>query len=151
MCPACKASVLRRKESEGRAFWFCGNWNRDKDPCDAKFQDVAGKLLLKRNPCPTCRSGDLRYRQGTKGPFWYCSNWSAGPLKCDAKFPDKNGAPDLTPRPIHHCPVCKAGQLRLVDGKNKFWGCSRYSEGCKATYPVAKSGGPDLSAKRKKP
>lgn len=34
------------------------------------------------------------------------------------------------------CPVCKQGILYQHDGKNgKFWGCSRYKEGCNASFP----------------
>ncbi len=37
------------------------------------------------------------------------------------------------------CPACGQGSLRRIKGKNGlFWGCSRYAEGCKATYPDRK-------------
>lgn len=33
------------------------------------------------------------------------------------------------------CPICKEGQLRRrKGGKGFFWGCSRWQEGCKATF-----------------
>ena len=33
------------------------------------------------------------------------------------------------------CPECQAGELKLRHGKfGDFWGCSRYKEGCAATY-----------------
>ncbi|WP_434152253.1 DNA topoisomerase III (plasmid) [Methylocaldum gracile subsp. desertum] len=44
-----------------------------------------------------------------------------------------------------NCPTCKSGQLRRIKGKNgHFWGCSRYSEGCRATFPDV-AGKPKLS------
>jgi DNA topoisomerase-3 len=34
------------------------------------------------------------------------------------------------------CPQCEQGRLRRIKGKpGHFWGCSRYAEGCKATFP----------------
>ncbi|WP_017169014.1 DNA topoisomerase, partial [Xanthomonas phaseoli] len=43
------------------------------------------------------------------------------------------------------CPTCKEGRLRRIHGsKGYFWGCSRYREGCKATFPD-KRGAPDLA------
>lgn len=46
------------------------------------------------------------------------------------------------------CPVCKEGHLRRRTGeKGTFWGCSRYKEDCKASYPD-KAGKPDLGPKK---
>ena len=37
------------------------------------------------------------------------------------------------------CPECRQGRLRRIKGKNGvFWGCTRYADGCKATYPDSK-------------
>ena len=45
------------------------------------------------------------------------------------------------------CPSCKEGQLRRINGKkDAFWGCSRYKEGCSATFQDNK-GQPVLEAK----
>lgn len=146
MCPKCKTGQLRRKETEKGAYWYCANWNREPDKCDARFQDVNGKPLLTATACPVCKTGELRRKQGAKGLFWYCSNWNAEP-KCEAKFDDRLGKPDTAPKPVHKCPSCKQGELRSIKGANgKFWGCSRYEEGCKATYPD-KLGKPDLTPK----
>lgn len=52
------------------------------------------------------------------------------------------GVPDAGPE----CPTCQQGRLRRIKGSNGFfWGCSRYREGCKATFPD-KKGAPDLAA-----
>ena len=51
--------------------------------------------------------------------------------------------------PVTVCPTCNEGHLRRVQGSNgPFWGCSRYSEGCKATYPD-KGGKLDLHGDKK--
>ena len=48
------------------------------------------------------------------------------------------------------CPACGQGGLRRIKGKNGFfWGCTRYAEGCKATYPDRK-GKPALEAQAQK-
>lgn len=144
-CPKCGTGRLRRKQREGGgAFWFCVNWNREADPCSAKFQDVKGTPLLNPIACPSCKDGHLRRKAGNRGAFWFCSNWNAE-ARCEAKYNDKAGKPDLAPRPSFTCPSCKQGKLRQVKGANGlFWGCSRYREGCSATYPN-KAGKPDLT------
>lgn len=51
------------------------------------------------------------------------------------------------------CPVCNAGHLRRISGKDGFfWGCSNYQAQppCKASYPDA-NGAPNCAPKRKKP
>lgn len=49
------------------------------------------------------------------------------------------------------CPVCKEGHLRrLSNDRGHFWGCSRYKEGCKTSYPD-KAGKPDMTGKKKAP
>lgn len=41
--------------------------------------------------------------------------------------------PDADPAPI--CPVCNEGNLRRIKGKKGFfWGCTRFGDGCKATF-----------------
>ena len=48
----------------------------------------------------------------------------------------------------HPCPICKQGHLRKrTSEKGPFWGCSRYQEGCKTSFPD-KGGKPDLAAKK---
>ncbi|MGZ8219994.1 DNA topoisomerase III [Methylomagnum sp.] len=38
--------------------------------------------------------------------------------------------------PALACPVCGEGRLRRIKGgKGFFWGCSRFQEGCRATFP----------------
>ncbi len=145
LCPKC-GGQLRRKEGEKGAYWYCSNWNREPDKCDAKYQDANGKPLTAACACPKCKTGQLRRKQGANGVYWYCSNWNADP-KCDAKFDDKLGKPDTAPKPVHKCPTCKTGELRSIKGPTgKFWGCNRYEEGCKATFPD-KLGKPDLAPK----
>jgi DNA topoisomerase III len=146
-CTKCSTGILRRKEGANGAYWFCSNWNKEPNRCDAKFQDAKGKPLTDVIKCPTCKSGELRRKQGTKGVFWYCTNWNAEPKKCESTFNDKAGKPDLAPKPNHVCPTCKTGSLRLIKGeKGNFWGCSRYKEGCKTTFQDAK-GKPLLTAR----
>jgi DNA topoisomerase-3 len=42
-------------------------------------------------------------------------------------------APEPAQAPI--CPECRQGSLRRIKGKKGFfWGCSRYQDGCKATF-----------------
>jgi DNA topoisomerase-3 len=43
----------------------------------------------------------------------------------------------ITPSaPADSCPQCGTGQLRRIKGKQGFfWGCSRFKEGCQATFP----------------
>lgn len=49
------------------------------------------------------------------------------------------------PAPIA-CPACKQGELKLRSGTNgKFWSCSRYQEGCKATFENKRGNKPDLA------
>jgi len=51
------------------------------------------------------------------------------------------------------CPKCTEGRLRRIprkDGKGHFWGCSRFREGCEATYEDNK-GAPDTAAKKALP
>jgi len=95
--------------------------------------------------CPQCRTGFLRRlpRKGDKpGFFWGCNRYAEG---CKAIFNDLKGKPDLasgvTAPPVD-CPKCKAdgkaGKLRLLKGATSmFWGCSRYAEGCRTSYPDA--------------
>lgn len=148
VCPKCKGGQLRRKDGGDKgAYWYCANWNREPDKCDARFQDVNGKPLLVSAACPKCKTGNLRRKDGAKGIFWFCSNWNREPDKCDARYDDKLGKPDTAPKPVYKCPSCKEGSLRSISGDNgKFWGCSRYSEGCKTTYPD-KLGKPDMAPK----
>jgi DNA topoisomerase-3 len=48
----------------------------------------------------------------------------------------------------HPCPVCKEGHLRRRNGERGFfWGCSRYQEGCKTSFPD-KVGKPDQGPKK---
>lgn len=48
----------------------------------------------------------------------------------------------------HPCPVCKEGHLRKrTSEKGPFWGCSRYQEGCKTSFPD-KAGKPDFAPKK---
>ncbi len=145
-CPKCKSGTLKRKDAEKGAFWYCSNWNREGAKCDARFQDVNGKPQLVAIACPTCKSGQLRRKVGERGIFWFCSNWNAEP-KCAARFDDKLGKPDLTPQPVYKCVACRQGTLRSITGtKGKFWGCSRYKEGCKTTFPD-KAGKPDFTGR----
>jgi DNA topoisomerase-3 len=95
--------------------------------------------------CPQCRTGFLRRlpRKGDKGGFfWGCNRYAEG---CKAIFNDHKGKPDLasgvTAPPVD-CPKCQAdgktGKLRLLKGATSmFWGCSRYAEGCRTSYPDA--------------
>jgi DNA topoisomerase-3 len=46
------------------------------------------------------------------------------------------------------CPACGQGQLRRIKGKTGyFWGCSRFRDGCQATFPD-RAGKPLLSGAR---
>jgi|UPI00056BF2A3 DNA topoisomerase III len=48
-------------------------------------------------------------------------------------------------QPTIACPECKEGKLRRIKGKKGyFWGCSRFSDGCKATYQD-KGGKPNMT------
>jgi DNA topoisomerase-3 len=144
ICPTCKAGQVRRKEGEKGAYWYCVNWNREPEKCEAKYQDVRGKPLLEPIGCPCCKTGQLRFKLGEKAAFWFCSNWNAE-VKCESRFDDRLGKPDLTPKP--KCPICREGELRSIVGENgKFWGCSRYRDGCKASFPD-KLGKPDFAPK----
>lgn len=50
--------------------------------------------------------------------------------------------------PAETCPRCGTGQLRRIKGnKGFFWGCSRFKEGCQATYPD-RAGKPVLVGQR---
>jgi DNA topoisomerase-3 len=50
--------------------------------------------------------------------------------------------------PTEGCPQCGTGQLRRIKGKQGFfWGCSRYQEGCQATFPD-RAGKPVLAGSR---
>lgn len=49
------------------------------------------------------------------------------------------------------CPQCCTGSLRRIKGaKGFFWGCSRYKDGCKASFED-KRGKPDMGGASKKP
>lgn len=49
------------------------------------------------------------------------------------------------------CPGCKEGHLRRAKGRSGFfWGCSRWQQGCKATFED-KKGKPDLGPKKAVP
>jgi DNA topoisomerase-1 len=49
------------------------------------------------------------------------------------------------------CPTCNAGELRRIKGSNGFfWGCSRYRDGCKASFDDAR-GKPQLVARSAAP
>lgn len=51
----------------------------------------------------------------------------------------RHGTADNASAPQAVCPECGEGRLRRIEGKNGwFWGCSRYREGCKATFPDRK-------------
>lgn len=51
----------------------------------------------------------------------------------------KSASLALPQAPKVMCPVCKVGELRRRKGANgAFWGCTRYSEGCKASYDDAR-------------
>lgn len=98
--------------------------------------------------CPQCQSGHLRRlpRKGKEGFFWGCNRYAEG---CKAIFNDlpfkAYGKPDLASgvtKPPVDCPKCQAdgktGKLRLLKGATSmFWGCSRYAEGCRTSYPDA--------------
>ncbi len=56
--------------------------------------------------------------------------------------------PDTATAPI--CPLCKEGGLRRIKGKKGlFWGCTRFKEGCKATFED-RDGKPALDGKAAK-
>ena len=146
-CPKCKGGQLRRKEGDKGAYWYCANWNREPEKCDARFQDVNGKPMLAAIACPQCKAGQLKHKAGANGQFWYCSNWNREPDKCGARFDDKAGKPDTAPKPTYKCTGCKVGVLRAISGPSgKFWGCSRHAEGCKTTHQD-RLGKPDLTPK----
>lgn len=53
---------------------------------------------------------------------------------------------NLPPEITYPCPKCAAGKLRRLKGpKGFFWGCDRYKDDCKATFPD-KRGKPDTGA-----
>lgn len=92
-------------------------------------------------PCPVCGIGVLKLKRGRYGVFWGCSRYKEG---CSASYPDVNGQPLLS-APAREdakkipCPVCKEGELQLKNSRfGAFWGCSRYKEGCKATFSDVK-------------
>jgi len=152
-CPKCKIGRLKRKEGKKGWFWFCSRWNAEPEKCDATYPDASGKPNLTPPvsiPCPTCKTGHLRRKENDKGAYWFCTNWNAEPDKCDSKFQDVSGKPLLV-MPDVECPVCKKGKLRRVPGKDKgyFWGCERYKEGCKASFPD-QAGKPNLNPPPKK-
>jgi DNA topoisomerase-3 len=52
------------------------------------------------------------------------------------------------PAEARACPHCGTGELRRIRGKQGFfWGCSRYQEGCQATFPDS-AGKPVLAGSR---
>ena len=63
-------------------------------------------------------------------------------------YSDKAGKPDIAAKITYQCPTCKEGTLRQIPGgaKGKFWGCSRYRDGCRTTFDD-KGGKPDIGAK----
>jgi DNA topoisomerase-3 len=100
--------------------------------------------------CPVCHKGSLRRiprksagKKGAKSHFWGCSRYSEG---CKGAFNDVDGEPDLEGASRQtaeggaseiECPSCHEGRLRRIERKDKtghFWGCSRFKEGCKATF-----------------
>lgn len=96
--------------------------------------------------CPKC-GGNLKFKSGDKGNFWYCSNWNSE-QKCSSFYNDLKGQPDTRPKVTYPCPACKQGELRLI--KNTFWGCSRYAENCRTTFPNTKAGTPDFKRTTKR-
>lgn len=87
--------------------------------------------------CPVCGTGVLKLKRGRYGVFWGCSRYSEG---CRASYPDVGGQP-LVSAPANvdvakiSCPVCNEGELQLKNSRNgSFWGCSRFKEGCRATF-----------------
>jgi DNA topoisomerase I len=58
------------------------------------------------------------------------------------------GAVTVTNLDAIACPVCNAGELRRIKGGNGFfWGCTRYREGCKASFEDQR-GKPALGGKQ---
>jgi predicted DNA-binding protein len=47
-CPACGMGMLKCKEGKRGLFWYCTNWNATPS-CDARFEDLGGRPLLKSN------------------------------------------------------------------------------------------------------
>lgn len=141
-CPQCGQGSLRRfaRRDESGYFWGC---SRFKDGCKAIYEDRRGRPVLEERKCPKCGEGTLRRiaRKDGGGHFWGCSRFKEG---CKALYQDRRGTPDLEPKATatkpaqeQKCPGCGVGVLTRIprkDGSGHFWGCSRFKEGCKATY-----------------
>ena len=92
-------------------------------------------------PCPECGVGHMRRvarKEASEGYFWSCSRWREG---CKATANDNEGAPDFAGEAGLQladsgigCLSCGDGQLRRMQRRDKsgwFWGCSKYSAGCR--------------------
>lgn len=105
--------------------------------------------------CRECGQGHMRRiarKKASDGHFWSCSRWREG---CKATAEDNDGVPNFacetgqrSTGPAVACPACADGQLRRMqrrDKTNYFWGCSKYSAGCRFTT-TDNDGAPQLSA-----
>lgn len=110
----------------------------------ARATEVAGADLGEGPECPSCGKGRLRRVEGARGPFWSCSRWRADP-PCKGTWEDRDGAPVLEkPEGSVACPSCGKGWLRRIPWKDRFfWGCTRYRQGCRASFED-REGRPDL-------
>jgi|ThiBio_inoc_biof_1041523.scaffolds.fasta_scaffold00229_10 DNA topoisomerase-3 len=69
-------------------------------------------------------------------------------LEYVSKYVEQAKGASLGLAAAHPCPVCKEGHLRRrTSDKGPFWGCSRYQEGCKTSFPD-KAGKPDFAPKK---
>jgi len=162
VCPTCSQGELVKRvrkprdgETKPGSFWSCSRYPN----CTAAFNDVGGKPdLTPREPrveggvCPSCKKNQLLRHKNTRGYWWGCAGYRAD--KCEGTYTDREGKPDFDAErtPVAdgpQCPKCSKGKLRrLVGVKGAFWGCSRFRDGCKATFPDV-DGAPDLTAAKK--
>lgn len=88
--------------------------------------------------CPICNSVLTRRKKDTR-TFWGC----AGYPNCRMLFSEVDEKPF-----IKKCPSCQEGYLLKQKGaKGDFWGCTRWRDGCKATY-ADEQGKPGKGTKR---
>lgn len=97
----------------------------------------------KSYPCPECGHPMYLNPEGKFGPYWSCSGFKEH--GCKNSLPDVDGAPGkkkpagAAPIPTDiDCPKCKKGKLERKTRPSMpgirgydFFGCNRYSKGCK--------------------
>jgi len=131
-CPACKSPMfVKLNRQQNQRFLACSNKECKKTfNLDEAGKPVENKVEKLDKQCPECK-GDLIKKTGKFGTFYGCTGYKDG-CKVTAS---EDGTIKIPPKTTgKKCKKCKKGNMLERTNKatgDKFFGCSRFQQGCK--------------------